>query len=508
MTLLIKNVRLIDGETDFLEKRDVFINGDKISAIGNFHNKSADEIVDGNGAYLSPGFIDVNTDSDHYLSLFEHPAQEDFLRQGVTTIIGGMCGSSLAPLIYGSLESVQKWGDINKVNVDWTQMGELLSLLERKPLAVNFGTLVGHSTIRRAIIGEQIRDLTKNELQVFGETLEKALADGGLGLSTGLGYVHAAKTPYSEIKFLAEIVKKYGGVYATHLRKNGADLVESVEETIRLAGDTGVKTIISHFVPVAGFEKEYEKAIQKIDSLSGNVDFNFDIYPSETMVFPLYIFLPDWAKNGGLEVMHGNIKDEWTRSKILKDLAEINPKHFVVAQAPGNEFLIGRSLQDLVFIYSVFDYREALLKLMLATNLRASIFYKNINHDLAEKSIFNKRAFIASNAASYPYSGTALKPERAVSTFTRFLELAIKTKEITLRDAVKKITLEPAKKFDLPKIGLIKDGNFADLTMFLVNAKSPSGVVEIKATIVRGKLAVQDGIFKNKFPGQPIKHRK
>src|SRR3989344_5423724 len=105
MTLLIKNVRILGGAETFSGTKDVFINGDKISAIGNFSGKDADTVIEGQGAYLAPGFIDVNTDSDHYFSLFDYPEQDDFLRQGVTTIIGGMCGSSLAPLLYGSLES-------------------------------------------------------------------------------------------------------------------------------------------------------------------------------------------------------------------------------------------------------------------------------------------------------------------------------------------------------------------------------------------------------------------
>src|SRR3989344_3650682 len=139
MTLLIKNVQILggspsqvlpgkisEGKEKFSGTKDVFITGDKISAIGDFSNKKADEVIDGQGAYLSPGFIDVNTDSDHYLSLFDYPEQEDFLRQGVTRIIGGMCGSSLAPLLYGSLESVRKWGDVSKANVDWHTMQEFL----------------------------------------------------------------------------------------------------------------------------------------------------------------------------------------------------------------------------------------------------------------------------------------------------------------------------------------------------------------------------------------------
>src|SRR5271170_4196627 len=122
MTLLIKNVRVLGANRVIPLPVDVFVSDDKISAIGNFPDKKADQMLDGQGAYLSPGFIDVNTDSDHYLTLFDHPGQEDFLRQGVTTIFGGMCGSSLAPLLYGNLESFRKWTDTDRINVNWHTM--------------------------------------------------------------------------------------------------------------------------------------------------------------------------------------------------------------------------------------------------------------------------------------------------------------------------------------------------------------------------------------------------
>src|SRR5271170_3941874 len=161
MTLLIKNVRVLGANRVIPLPVDVFVSDDKISAIGNFPDKKADEVLDGQGAYLSPGFIDVNTDSDHYLTLFDHPAQEDFLAQGVTTIFGGMCGSSLAPLLYGTLESVRKWGGSDdQINVDWHTIAEFLATLDRRPLAVNFGTMIGHNTIRRAISGTAVRELT------------------------------------------------------------------------------------------------------------------------------------------------------------------------------------------------------------------------------------------------------------------------------------------------------------------------------------------------------------
>ncbi len=119
MTLLIKNVQFIGADKPREGKVDVFVVGDKISAIGELGDKKADQVIEGQGAYLMPGFIDVHTTSDHYLSLFDYPSQEDFLRQGVTTIVGGHCGSSLAPLLYGSLESIRKWAAIDQVNVNW-----------------------------------------------------------------------------------------------------------------------------------------------------------------------------------------------------------------------------------------------------------------------------------------------------------------------------------------------------------------------------------------------------
>ena len=103
MTLLIRNVQILGSDQKLPDRLDVFVSGEKIAAIGRFPGKKADEIIEGAGCYLSPGFIDIDTESDHYLSLFSHPSQDDFLKQGVTTIVGGLCGASLAPLIYGNL---------------------------------------------------------------------------------------------------------------------------------------------------------------------------------------------------------------------------------------------------------------------------------------------------------------------------------------------------------------------------------------------------------------------
>ncbi len=508
MALLIKNVKILGGEGKFPELSDVFVNGDMISAIGSFPSKKADQVIEGGGAYISPGFIDVNTDSDHYLSLLEYPEQADFLGQGVTTIIGGMCGSSLAPLLYGSLESVQKWGDTSRVNVNWHSVREFFAMFEKKPLGVNFATLIGHSTIRRALIGPDIRELTKNEIEVFGATLRRALEEGGAGFSTGLSYVHSFRTPYSEIRSFAKIVADRGGVYATHLRKNGPGLPESVSETVKLAQEVGVKTMISHFMPQIGAEKEYKSALEKIESLPKETDFNFDVYPYDTSVLALYTFLPLWVQSGGREVMFSNIRDLWLRTRIEKDIPPIDPDRFVIAQAPGNDTLVGKTLAELRDIYEIPDYQSALLKLMMTTELKGIVFYKNINADLIARALKSPRSFIASNAASFSDTGkgNVLKPERAKSTFTKFLSLVESERIMTLEEAIKKITQEPAKKFRLKGRGAIKEGNIADLTLFSVKeGVENKKEVEIRQTIVGGAVAFKDQAFTGKFSGKILK---
>lgn len=503
MTLLIKNVQVAGGARGSAEgSSDVFVSGNRISAIGNFPNKKADVVLDGQGAYLCPGFIDPDTASDHYLTIFDDPGQEDFLRQGVTTTVGGMCGASLAPLLYGTLESIQEWGNTDRVNVNWHTTAEFLAAMDRRPPAVNFGTLVGHGTVRRSLVGEALRDLTKNELGVFAHTLEAALSEGAFGLSTGLEYVYARKTPYPELRSLAEIVRKYHGVYATHLRHGAAGIKASVEETIRLARETGVSVLVSHFSPVVGAEKEYEEAFALIEALPADVDLHFDISPSASSLAPIYTFLPEWAQTGGLGVMRASINDEWLAPRITRDIPPLDEEHFFVAQAPGNEILVGRSLKEIKDIYEVSDSRDALLRLMQALQLNASVLYRNLDETLIARALMSKRSLIASAAPSVPDGMGGIKhfkSDRTTSTFSAFLAAA-EAQGMPFDDAVRKITETPAKKFGIAGRGTIAEGEFADLVCLRGG--------EVRFTIVNGRVAEKANEFQGPPAGSILRHPK
>lgn len=499
MTTLIKNVQLIDGIGRAPVKADVLVKNDKIFAIGRFSSYKAVHTIDGMGAYLAPGFIDIDNDSDQYLTIFSNPSQKDFLLQGVTTIIGGQCGTSLAPLIYGSLGAIKNWSDIDSINIDWKTVGEFLKVLSRRPLGVNFGTLVGHDTIKRDLIGEDFRDLTKNEINVFKMILEKCLKEGAFGFSTGLGYGQGRETPYEEIKVLLSVVAKHKALYTSHLRDEKKGLLLSINETLKLAKENKVKTLISHFRPIMGYKKDYEEALRLISQSLNIIDVYFDLYPFSTSTVSVKSFLPTWVLRGGDEMTKENLRNPEIREKIIEELPRFKGEEILISHAPKYPYLVGKSLKEFSDTKNL-EVRAGLLALMELTNFQAVVLYKNISIIGVKEALKHSQAVIASNSAAFNNDKSdtfkVLKTDRATMTFPKFLEMAEKGL-MPIEEAVKKITSLPAKILGLKNRGVIKDGNFADLTIFKKG--------KIQAVVVNGKIAVNNTQFTNTLAGRVLK---
>ena len=492
MNLLIKNVQVVDGLGRPPYKADVLIVANQIVGIGSFGLKSAEKVVNGFGGYLVPGFIDVNTDADHCLGLFLEPSQKNFLLQGVTTILGGMCGVSLAPLIYGSLEAIRWWSKPTSINVNWRTMREFLLALKKIRMGVNFGTLVGHHTIRREIT-LQLRELSQTEINIFIRLLNQALKDGSFGMSTGLGYLSGRYVKPEEIKKLLQIVKKNNGVYTTHLRNDKAGLIKSVKETVE-AAKIGLPTIISHFQPIIGFEKEYQKAISIIEENLSDCHLHFDIFPYDTNTLSLLELLPDWLQEDDFSNALSNLARPGVVKRVKKSWIDLGLAAGVIASAPEHQYLIGKSIGEFSKNRDL-NPEDGLLELIKLTRLQATIIIKNINDNLMRQAILHRRSLIASNAASLA-EGKNLIHERAKNTFPRFLEIA--SSKISLEEAIKKITSVPARIFGLKNRGVIKEEAIADLVILKEG--------RVKDVIVSGQLAVADGEYKNILAGKILKH--
>jgi len=468
--ILIKRVQIVDGSGNKPFFGDILISGEKIAAIGkNLSKKRAEEVIDGLGLIATPGFIDTNNDSDHHLSIFTNPQQNDYLNQGITSIIGGQCGASLAPLMYGSLASIGQWVNTNKVNVGWASLGDLKKVLSRIGLNINFETLVGYSTIRRDLAGIEIRDLTDSEIKVFFHILEQALNDGAVGLSTGLGFLESKFIPYSEIKKLVSLVAKKGKIYTTHLRDEKENLLHSVEETLAMSRETGAKTIISHFRPMKGYEKEFNESMALIEKSLVDSNIYFDINPFTATVFPIHTYLPYWAQNERVEIMLENIKNFETRKRISDDLKNSNLQELVIADVRGQEYLVGKNLLELSQNREK-DIVSTLLDLMDSSKMHAMLMSKNLNADLLNPLLIHPRSLIGTNSSSSKPGQfiKELKLERTTSTFSKYLELVL-GQGIPVETAIKKITYFPAQLFGLRRRGLIKEGFFADIVLLKGN---------------------------------------
>jgi N-acyl-D-amino-acid deacylase len=499
MTILIKNIQLIDGTGRTPVKADVLVKNDRISAVGIFPNYRADETIDGMGAYLAPGFIDVSADSDRYLSLFDNPGQDSFLLQGVTGIIGGHCGVSLAPLIYGSLETLKEWSDANKVNVNWRTVAEFLNALKKKKLGINFGTLVGHATVREALIGKsefgrpKRKELSKNELKIFVSILDKAMKEGALGISFGLDCSGGREIPYPELKTLASFIAEKKGVCATGLRDGKENAADSMKEILKLAKDSGSNILISRSNG-EGIE------LAEKSPLRGKIRFGANPFSERTML--LESFLPHWARKEKKDSLLKDLKMPAIRQKLIKEFPPLNGKSIAIISAPGKDYLVGQTLKRFSKNANS-TLGQGLISLMELTEFRAVISYNPGNEEKNIEFLKNDMAVPASNSASFKEEKSFLKKsfnsESSRRTFSRFLELAEKENIMPLEKAICKITLAPAQLMNIEGRGAVREGYFADLVIFK-DAK-------IKEVIVNGKRAVIDGKIENSSAGKILKRR-
>ncbi len=480
MTVLIKNALIFDGSGKPPFKSDIFINHERINRLGNFPHQSADKVIDARGAMTTPGFIDINADADHYLTLFSDPGQSEFLKQGITTIIGGNAGSSLAPLVDGSLISIRKWAGSLPVNVNWRSVFEFLKIMKRRKLGVNFGTLIGHSTIRRAIVGEDLRDLTEKEIKVFKYVLEEGLKEGAFGLSTGLSYVHSHNVSKWEIEELVKTTAKFKGVYATQLRNYSEGLAWAFNETLNLARKTGANIEIGRFQPLKGFEKDYLEIASLIEKEKMRAHIHFDIFLAEANLMDIYMFLPEWARSGSLEVMLSNIKTPSIRERILIFFDQIKFEDLAIAKVPPFlKFIEGKSLTQFGEAQNLAP-AEALLKLMELTQLKAELWYKNIDFQTLSQLSISENAIIASGGA------------------VKFLNLVQEKNLMPLEKAVVKATSLPARKFNIRERGLIAEGHFADIV--IMRDGQPSEV------LVNGSVVLENGEINRLLAGKVLKH--
>ncbi len=523
LDILIKNAQIIDGSGRLMYEADLGIKNEIIEEIGDLQNETARQIIDAKGLFVTPGFVDVNNHSDTYWRIFSNPNLESLLFQGITTIVGGNCGSSLAPLVNQEIiKSVQKWVDIKGLNLNWLSMAEFLVQVEKKKLPVNFATLVGHGILRRGLVRDEVRTMTDREIKTMSEMLRNAMKEGAIGFSTGLVYTHAKMASEKEILALAKIVKKYNGIYTTHVRGEDGELIESIKEAINIAQKTKVRLQISHLKAIG--QKNWHRmseAISLIEEARANgLDINFDVYPYEITGSVLYVLLPDWVAEGGKKIMLQRLKNPKIRQKVVAEMKEapFDYSKIIISISPLNKSLGKKSVVEIAKSQNK-EVEEVVIDILIASEGRVVTMMDVLSSENVGAAIGNPLSIIASNGSGYSIdhkkTGELVHP-RNFGAFPRILSKYVRSREVlSWEEAIHKMTGLPAWKFNLKGRGVLEKNNFADILIFdkdkikdMATAENPYQYSRgIDWMIVNGKVVIEQGKLTGQRSGEVLRRQ-
>ncbi|RJQ50155.1 MAG: D-aminoacylase [Nitrospiraceae bacterium] len=473
---LIRNGFIINGrDKDSLpEKADIAIKDACIQEIGNFAHIAADKIIDAKELCICPGFIDVHAHSE--FTLLADGRAEGKIRQGVTTEINGNCGLSAAPLFGPALEQREKELAELDIRERWNTFQEYFVLLERKGCAVNFVTLAGHGNLRASAAGYSDKPLSETERMKMCAYLGDAMTAGAKGLSTGLIYPPGIFSETNELVELAQEIKKYNGIYTTHMRSESDMLLEAVDEVITIAAQSGVQAHISHLK--TGSERNWKKlkdVFEKIETAQQNgISLTCDRYPYIASGTDLDAILPSWAFEGGHKKELERLVHE---RKMLADA--VLSEHPVESywekimissvMTARNKWMEGKTLLSVSSI-SAKPPVEMLLDILIEEELQVAAIFFSMNEDNLQAILKKPYTVIGSDSSARSFDGITAKGKphpRGFGSFPRVLgkytrELGV----LTLSEAIYRMTGLPAKIFKIGQRGIIAKGCFADLVVF------------------------------------------
>jgi len=522
MDILIKNGTLIDGTGAPPRKADIAISKEKIDGIGSFASMQAEEVIDAEGMYVAPGFIDILNHSDSYLTILKTPSSESLLRQGITTALLGNCGSSLAPLIRAELiTGMQKWADIGGININWERFSEFLNVLSTFKLGVNVASLVGHATLRRGFLDHSMDEANDEQIKKMQRLLSDALNEGAFGLSFAPAYLHGRPAGNKELIPLVEMVAEKKGLFSVHLRDEGEKILESLNEVINIVKETGVRTEIAHF-KVSGPDSWHlaDQALTLLDNaVKENLPIHFDVYPYLRSSMILYLLFPHWAQEGGRRAMTSRLQDIGERKKIVKEIENGPYKDILgditIGTAHRDKTFVNKSVKDIAKNQEV-SFGEVLCNLMVANEGRVHIFVPDISVNNLRASFLHKASFISTSGAGYDMSWqktSELPHPRSFGSFVRALTVGTRKWNMSIESIIYKMTAGPAKHIGFTDRGRIFPGLAADIVVFdmkKLNSRSrfkdsfryPEGINHV---LVNGKIAVNPNGLSGNFSGKIIK---
>lgn len=499
LDIVIRNGQIIDGTGNPWYRADLGIKDGRIVEIGSLESRPSKKIIDAEGLYVVPGFIDVHTHVDRKIDSYSDVM--NYLRQGVTTVVGGNCGGSRFP------------------------SQEFLGQLEKKRIAINFATLIGHNTIRRQVMGNDDRAPAPEELARMQELVRQEMLAGAIGLSTGLAYVPGRYSTTDEIIKLVKMVQPYNGVYATHMRNQGKHIKEAIEEALLIGEGAGVTVEISH-IKLAD-EKvwgQYHLITDPIEEArQQGLEIYLDQYPYMATSSGFTSSFPGWAVAGGNDAFVERLKDPDIYQKIKKALIERRLtsvrgidrlQSIYVARNANHQEYEGKSLAEILELLdrerTISNGADLIIEMQKNDRPRG-IFFQMAEEDVT--AIMRKPYNMIASDGKVEIPGVEVPHPRAYGTFPRVLAKYVRELgALSLADAIRKMTSLPAQAMGFHERGLLDEGMYSDIVIFNLDEIQDTATFEnphqypkgIHWVIVNGELVIDGGQWTGIFPGKVL----
>jgi N-acyl-D-amino-acid deacylase len=512
LDIIVRDAGVIDGSGGKSYRSDVGVRRGRIAALGDLSRARSRRTIRAPGCFLAPGFIDIHSHSDY--SLLIDPRAESKVRQGVTTEAVGNCGSSAAPL-YGMKRARAKVQN-RSLSIDWFTLGGYRRRLAEEGTAVNVAALTGHGNLRGSVIGYDSRPASRVEMKRMLSLLDKSLEEGSRGLSTGLIYPPGIYAGFRELRDLAALAARRGGIYTTHMRSESAGVEEAVAEAIRVAETAGVSLQISHLKTQG--RKNWHRidgCFRRIESArSRGVDVHCDRYPYTASSTDLDILLPDWTYEGGPDAEISRLSDPRLRDRIKRGIVWTDWKAAVISRLSGkkNRWMEGKSLAQVARRRRQ-SPSDCLLDILKEEKLGIEALFFSMSEENLRRILSRPYCMVGSDASAKstrgPLSGGKPHP-RAFGAFPRALREFAGRGILSWEEAVHKMTGLPAYKLGLLDRGAIRTGAAADLVVFDPKTiadratyaephRYPDG---IEYVIVNGEIVVEKGRHTGRLPGK------
>ncbi|MEN8227029.1 MAG: D-aminoacylase [Bacteroidota bacterium] len=524
--ILIKNGLIIDGSGTQALKKDIGIIGNRIVAIDDLKSSTADLMIDASNLVVSPGFIDIHTHTD--IGLFVNSNAESKIHQGVTTEVSGNCGYSPFPLndvdfLEMDTDTFEQYG----IHIDWRNADGFLRRLEEQKSSINYATFTGHGSLRSYVMGRNDIQATPEQLKEMKDLLERSMADGSFGLSTGLEYAPGSYSSTEELIGLNRIVAKNGGIHATHIRSEDDHVEEAIQEALQICKQAEVSTQISHLKTAnhANWNK-IEHVLEMIHNASDSgLAVTADRYPYIAYSTGLTMFLPLWSRQGSIKEILSRLQDKAMAQKIKEYVEDKGERiggwdRVVISScfSEKNKIWEGKSVFACANELGTTPF-EFIRNILVEEKNRVQIVGFGMDENNLKKVLSSSFVMIGSDGTAVAPHGRLAegKPHpRYYGTFPRVLgKYAREEKLFELTTAVKKMTSMPAAKLGLHNRGLIAKDYFADVVLFnpetvIDNAsftdphQFPSG---IEYVIVNGEITINNGKHTGAQAGTVLRHR-